>query len=70
MEREGCCLTPWLMSNSAGEAALCQGSQATCPKAWKESGQDSDIPGAASHSFSVENCFTQIIVTGTDEWKI
>lgn len=50
------------MSSSAEEAA--QDSQATCLRAWEESGQDWDISGAASHNFSAENCLTQIIVTG------
>lgn len=29
-----------------------------------------EIPDAASHNLSVENCFTQIIIIGRDEWKI
>lgn len=55
------------MSSSAEEAA--QDSQATCLRAWEESGQYWDISGAASHNFSAENCLTQIIVKA-EEWKI
>lgn len=66
-EGEGCCLSPWLMSSSAEDQPR---AARPCWRAWKELGQDRDISAAASHNFSVENCFTQIIVTGTDEWKI